>query len=921
MYHQISLDRIDRNYQTDKTSPTTYNQPGLHQPLGDFTMPMGFADIPQFETLNNVQVNVFGYDNGQFFPLKISSYSSDFVMDLLLLYDCDRHHYVLITNLVKVVCYVRGLDYRFSYKICRNFLLICREGLESYNLHLNNCCKNAPAVIHMPSSENNSYKFTNLAATWFVPLVIYFDFESFLRPVSSCKGPSDKAFTQVKEIHEPCGFALTVIDHHSSKPIFHHVDSSPACMTNFVKMLHKLARDIHQQKRKHPFFKGDRRNLGKSNATHCWICEKSFSETEDPENTIDLDHCHYSAKFLGWEHEKCNRLRRNINFTPVVGHNIQNYDLHHNCLALNNCEPTTTISVIPATDEKYISMTFGVLIDTFVTEKGKTVKVYEYLRFIDSFKMMNSSLEKLVEILPDDRFEIMRAMFSTLSDANLQLLKQKGYYPYSYVTSRSKFSDTSLPPLSKWGNTLDGGAVKVTETNLQHARRMWEILECGTLQDYHYSYLKLDCALLAYVCEFHRQLSFDTYKLDCMHFFTLPNMAKEASLRICKANVELLTERENLDMIEPAIRGGVTSVFESRRFTANNSYIPNHDSTEESCFGFCVDADNLYGGVMQLEKLPLADFAFNTDIQLQEILDTADDASIGYFVEVDISYPPSLHDEHRDFPLAPTKDVVEDEWLSDYQIELKEQHNLPSSKVKKLLQTFFDKERYVVHYKLLKLYVQLGLVIRKQNWLSPYITLNSEKRQVASNKFEENFDKLMNNAVYGKNCESKRRRNKITISRNAEHALKIISRFEFDRYMIFGENLAALTTRPKTIYWNTRTIVGATILDLAKFHMYSFHYNVMRPHFNCRLLYSDTDSLLYAIKSDDFYTELSQKPQSVLSHFDFSNYPPNHFLYDTTNKRVVLKYKDEFAGDYITDFICLKPKLYSILSKSKFILS
>ena len=215
-------------------------------------------------------------------------------------------------------------------------------------------------------------------------------------------------------------------------------------------------------------------------------------------------------------------------------------------------------------------------------------------------------------------------------------------------------------------------------------------------------------------------------------------------------------------MIEPAIRGGVTSVFESRRFTANNSYIPNHDSTEESCFGFCVDANNLYGGVMQLEKLPLAEFAFNTDIQLQEILDTADDASIGYFVEVDISYPPSLHDEHRDFPLAPTKDVVEDEWLSDYQIELKEQHNLPSSKVKKLLQTFFDKERYVVHYKLLKLYVQLGLVIRKvhralqfrqENWLSPYITLNSEKRQVASNKFEENFYKLMNSAVCGKNCE------------------------------------------------------------------------------------------------------------------------------------------------------------------------
>ena len=171
--------------------------------------------------------------------------------------------------------------------------------------------------------------------------------------------------------------------------------------------------------------------------------------------------------------------------------------------------------------------------------------------------------------------------------------------------------------------------MKVTETNLQHARRMWEILECGTLQDYLDSYLKLDCALLTCVCEFHRQLSLDTYKLDCMQFFTLPNMAKETSLRICKANVELLAEREHLDMVEPAIRCGVTSVFESRRITANNSYIPNHDSTEETCFGFCVDANNLCGGVMQLEKLPVADFAFNTEIQFEEILDTADDDSIG----------------------------------------------------------------------------------------------------------------------------------------------------------------------------------------------------------------------------------------------------------------------------------------------------
>ena len=190
-------------------------------------------------------------------------------------------------------------------------------------------------------------------------------------------------------------------------------------------------------------------------------------------------------------------------------------------------------------------------------------------------------------------------------------------------------------------------------------------------------------------------------------------MAKKVSLRICKANVELLTEREHLDMIETAIRVGVTSVYENRRFIANNQYIPNYNSKEDHQFGFCVDASNLYGGVMQMKNSPLSEFAFNTEVTIQEVLDTPDNASVGYFVEVDLSYPPGLHDDHRDFPLAPTKYIVEEEWLGEYQLISKEQHNLPTSQVKKLLQTFFDKERSVVHYNLLKLYIELGLVIRK----------------------------------------------------------------------------------------------------------------------------------------------------------------------------------------------------------------
>ena len=73
---------------------------------------------------------------------------------------------------------------------------------------------------------------------------------------------------------------------------------------------------------------------------------------------------------------------------------------------------------------------------------------------------------------------------------------------------------------------------------------------------------------------------------------------------------------------------------------------------------------------MQNEKLPQSDFTLNSDITLAEILNCPDDNPFGYFVGVDLHYPASLHDYHQDFLLAPSKNIVEDDWLSDYQVNL-----------------------------------------------------------------------------------------------------------------------------------------------------------------------------------------------------------------------------------------------------------
>ena len=110
---------------------------------------------------------------------------------------------------------------------------------------------------------------------------MYFDFESFLRPVSTCSLNENVSSSSTIEIHETCGFALTVVEHNNPKPKYTQLDSSENCMKIFVKVLHKLANDIHKQKQKHPYFRGDRSKLGKTESVARWICETDFDENDN----------------------------------------------------------------------------------------------------------------------------------------------------------------------------------------------------------------------------------------------------------------------------------------------------------------------------------------------------------------------------------------------------------------------------------------------------------------------------------------------------------------------------------------------------------------------------------------------------------------------------------------------------------------
>ena len=216
-----------------------------------------------------------------------------------------------------------------------------------------------------------------------------------------------------------------------------------------------------------------------------------------------------------------------------------------------------------------------------------------------------------------------------------------------------------------------GGVVSVSEKEYQHAWLVYTRLGCQTLGEYSDLYLTTDTLILACVFEEFRRVCYETYELDCAQYFTVSNLSGDAFLRTCKSDLHLLINR--LTWIWQKTwsgGGGIASVFEKKLVSANNKFVKNYDSKQPNTFLFMIDANNLYGGIMEKFPLSLNSFEFNDQVTIAEILNTSRESEIGYILDVDLLYPDHLHDAHSDSPLAPTKEVVSKMGLSELQLDM-----------------------------------------------------------------------------------------------------------------------------------------------------------------------------------------------------------------------------------------------------------
>ena len=163
--------------------------------------------------------------------------------------------------------------------------------------------------------------------------------------------------------------------------------------------------------------------------------------------------------------------------------------------------------------------------------------------------------------------------------------------------------------------------------------------------------------------------------------------------------------------------------------------------------------------------------------------------------------------------------------------------------------------------------------------------------------------------MFGKTIEDVRTRTDIKLVTTKEQAEKYIYKPNYVHRTTFSDNLVAIHMEKTEIYMNKPVYLGMSILDISKTLMYEFHYNYIKPKYGdkAKLLFTDTDSLMYEIETEDFYKDISPDVQTM---FDTSNYPKEHpsGIETGVNKMVIGLMKDDVGGKIITKFVGLRAK-------------
>ena len=456
---------------------------------------------------------MFGYENGQSFPFHISKETFEDQMNLLLITKDEKKHYVLIKDF-------NAFMYNQSKHKERKHCLQCFSSERILANHVNNCLTiNGVQAINMPKQGENILKFNNFHKQLPIPFVIYADFEAITKKVQGCKQSEEmekdkdrRSYTEAYETHEDCGYGYKVIccydDKYSKYTCIYRGENA------VYKFMEKMLKEVEYCKaviKKHfnkPLVMTDVDEQHFKTMDGCHICGEKYTDKD----VQVREHYHITGKFRGSAHQEYNlklRIKPEDIEISVIFHNFRGYDSHfimqqigeiakkHGYTNKKGEKQDFNINAIPNNMEKYMAFMLG-----------------NHLTFIDSFQFMSSSssLDKPVNNLPKDDLIYKSKAFK---GKRLDLMSQKGVYPYDFMDSFEKFNQTELLNKDQFYSILNDQ--HITDDEYDHANKVWNTFMIKTMGEYHELYLVSDVLLLTDVFENFRKTYMQIRSMSLFH--------------------------------------------------------------------------------------------------------------------------------------------------------------------------------------------------------------------------------------------------------------------------------------------------------------------------------------------------------------------------------------------------------------------
>jgi len=880
-------------------------------------------ELSEFEKLNpEISITVFTNEGKNLIPHRVTEKLKPHHIDLLLL----KRPKITKSSPLPSVDDTVEFDYHFCWikdlpavvgKRHHNRSLLCNYCFKAIGSddalrnHLEICNFINAQRITFPTED--TYEFKKLHMYENIPFKIFFSFQYYMEPNQSDCSTLNSAMN-IKSNLIVFSYTVVVVGpmngrHDEFIKQYHYDKEKP--MDHFFSLIFRLSNKIESivKSTNVPIKLTSLENLHHQLAIHCSLCHGEFS--------IDLtkhkDHDHFTGQFRRTICQPCNQGIRVASKPIVIGHGINNLELH---TILKHLKPDLVkrAKIICKSHEEILSLSL------------------DGIRFLDSQLFLNAELESLVHRQwagrgVDDFSERFPIFYSAMKPSIfLPYLFRKLWFPTKYFDSPAKANQKNLPSDVEEYIDLITGNVGSAE-DVEMTRYIFNKFNCKTIAEFNCLASVSKLYLLADVVVSFVNYAMEHFSLSPLRSISLSSYAYDACMSSLESGFQYIKDYEKIKFIMDSVVAG-PAVTSTRFIRSNCERLKGtwNGISNDRAHCLSIDQNSMYPYCL-MGNLPFSDYEWMTQKELDSLdfKTLTEDDETGYLISCSIKYPRRLHNRDKDLPFCVSKRRVMKAELSEQQQEvwdlLKDSMSDPFSN-EKIIMDLHDKSAYTAYGTTLKYYESMGIIIesrikglkfKQRPFLRAFFENVLHMRNLAQSQRDEVFQLFLKSLlcrIFGIMLSNTSKYTEAIVCLNRTDALNYLSRHNFLNYTIINPDTEVVLfhMRRNTLHYRYPLLCSAVALNKAKVELYKQWVNIRELFPGAKHCFTDTDSIAALIPDPDnnYFQKLKMLPK-----MDFSTIHPMHCLYNTNHQNTPGFWKVVHMD--VIEIVAPRPKAYSML--------